>query len=205
MLKYLVAGFLVFGISACAKKEEVSKTTEMNTSEMHGHEGHQHGTEAVKKEGLVLRTATVDEIGKDVVCPVMRNVKFKVKSITPVADYKGKSYYFCCGACPGKFSEDPEKYISRIKEIKLEKFQFGFSPDSVVVKKGDIVKLEITSRDVSRGVYIKEYGINIPVKKGEIKKVEFLADKEGKFDILCSVFCGSGHSKMKGRIVVEKQ
>ncbi|MFA5780281.1 MAG: cupredoxin domain-containing protein [Elusimicrobiota bacterium] len=201
MIKYLVFGFLVFGILACAKKEEVSKTTEMGTSEMKGHEG----TEAVKKEGVALRTATADEVGKDVVCPVMRNVKFKVKSITPVADYKGKSYYLCCGACPGKFSEDPEKYISRIKEIKLETFQFGFSPDPVVVKKGDIVKLEITSRDVSHGVYIKEYGIKIPVKKGEIKKVEFLAAQEGKFDILCSVFCGSGHSKMKGRLVVEKQ
>lgn len=97
-----------------------------------------------------------------------------------------------------------EEHEMGAKEIKLAAFQFGFSPDPVVVKKGDIVMLEITSSDVPHGVYIKEYGINIPVKKGEIRKIEFLADKEGSFDIVCSVFCGSGHSKMKGRLVVEK-
>ncbi len=90
------------------------------------------------------------------------------------------------------------------KDIKLEAFQSGFSPDPVKVKKGDMVRLEITSRDVTHGVFIKEYGINVPVKKGEIKRVEFLADKAGEFDIICSVFCGSGHSKMRGRLVVEK-
>lgn len=92
----------------------------------------------------------------------------------------------------------------KIKEIRLEAFQFGFSPNPVVVEKGDIVKLEITSRDVPHGVYIKEYNINVPVKKGEIKRVEFFADKEGEFNIQCSVFCGSGHSNMKGRLVVTK-
>lgn len=109
MLKYLVFGFLVFGIFGCAKKEEVSKTTETGTSEMQGHEGHHHGTEAVKEKGIAMRTARADEIGKDVVCPVM-NTKFKVKKNTQAADYKGKSYYFCCSACPGPFSEDPGKY-----------------------------------------------------------------------------------------------
>lgn len=109
MIKYLVFGFLVFGILACAKKEEVSKTTETGTSEMQGHEGHHHGTEAAKEKGLVMRTARADEIGKDVVCPVM-STKFKVKTNTQVADYKGKSYYFCCGGCPDEFSKDPDKY-----------------------------------------------------------------------------------------------
>lgn len=110
MLKYLIAGLLVFVVFGCAKKEEVSKTMEMGTSEMKEHEGYHHETEAVKEKGIAMRTARKDEIGKDVVCPVMRNVKFKVKAITQVADYKGKSYYFCCSVCPGKFSKDPDKY-----------------------------------------------------------------------------------------------
>ncbi|MCM8800337.1 MAG: cupredoxin domain-containing protein, partial [Candidatus Omnitrophica bacterium] len=86
----------------------------------------------------------------------------------------------------------------------LEAYQYGFSPDPVIVKKGDIVKLEITSQDVSHGVYIREYGINISVKKGETKRIEFLADKVGEFDILCSVYCGSGHSQMKAKLIVEE-
>jgi len=93
---------------------------------------------------------------------------------------------------------------AKIKEINLEAYQYGFSPDPVVVKKGDMVKFDITSRDVTHGVYIKEYGINVVVKKGEHKKKEFLADKEGNFEIVCSVYCGSGHSRMKGKLIVEK-
>lgn len=118
--------------------------------------------------------------------------------------YEGKAYYFCCPGCIDQFKQDPKKYISKIKEIKLEAYQYGFSPDPVAAKKGDIIKLEITSRDVAHGVYIKEYGINITVKKGEAKKAEFLADKEGKFDILCSVYCGPGHQEMKGSLIVEQ-
>lgn len=91
-----------------------------------------------------------------------------------------------------------------VKEINLEAFQYGFSPEPVVVKKGDIVKLDITSRDVAHGVYIKEYGINVSVNKGEHKKIEFFADKEGKFDIICSVYCGPGHSRMRGNLIVEE-
>lgn len=61
------------------------------------------------KSAPVFRKANKDEIGKQVVCPVMGN-KFNVKENTEVADYKGKSYYFCCGACPPQFKENPDKY-----------------------------------------------------------------------------------------------
>ena len=118
--------------------------------------------------------------------------------------YKDKTYYFCCPACIKEFKNNPEKYISKIKDINLEAYQYGFSPDPVVVKKGDIVRLTVTSRDITHGVYIKEYGIKLAVKKGEAKKAEFFADKSGKFNIICSVYCGSGHSKMRGKLIVEE-
>lgn len=134
------------------------------------------------------------------ICPVTHEPALKEYSYT----YEDKTYYFCCPMCIDEFKKEPQKYISKIKEIKLEAFRYGFSPDPVVVKKDDIVKLEITSRDVTHGVYIKEYGINVSVKKDEAKKIEFLADKVGKFDIICSVYCGPGHSKMKGTLIVEE-
>jgi YHS domain-containing protein len=58
---------------------------------------------------VVIRQAKPEEIGKTVTCPVMGSV-FKVAGYTQVADYKGKSYYFCCAGCPGEFKENPEKY-----------------------------------------------------------------------------------------------
>jgi len=98
---------------------------------------------------------------------------------------------------------DQEKNTAFVKVIKLEAFQYGFSPDPVIVKKGEKVRLEITSRDVTHGVYIKEYGIKETVSKGEKKEVEFTAEKSGTFEIICSVYCGSGHSGMKGKLVVQ--
>lgn len=135
------------------------------------------------------------------ICPVIPQAKASEENSYI---YKDKTYYFCCPACIEKFKNDPEKYISKIKEIKLEAYQYGFSPDPVVVKKDDIVRLTVTSRDIAHGIYIKEYGIKLSVKKGETKKVEFFADKIGKFDIKCSVYCGSGHSKMRGQLIVEE-
>lgn len=60
-------------------------------------------------EELKPRSATPVEIGKRVQCPVM-NIKFEVARDTPVIDYKGKSYYFCCDHCVGDFRKDPDKF-----------------------------------------------------------------------------------------------
>ena len=57
----------------------------------------------------VLRDAKPEEIGKEVVCPVM-NVKFKVKKSTKIYGYKGESYYMCCGHCVQEFPKTPDKY-----------------------------------------------------------------------------------------------
>lgn len=146
---------------------------------------------------LISPALTYEDAG---ICPVMREPASRDYAYS----YRGKTYYFCCQMCVDKFKKEPEKYISKIKDVNLEAFQYGFKPDPVRVKVDDIVKLIITSRDVSHGVYIKEYGINVSVKKGETKEIEFIADKAGEFDIVCSVYCGSGHSGMKGKIIVEK-
>ena len=150
-------------------------------------------------EGMDMPEQTYDQdLG---ICPVLHEPASKDYAYT----YNGKTYYFCCSMCIDEFKKDPEKYINKIKEINLEAYQFGFEPERIVVKKGDIVKLMATSRDVTHGIYIKEYGINVPVKKGETKKIEFVADQEGTFPILCAVYCGKGHSAMKAELVVEKE
>jgi len=91
-----------------------------------------------------------------------------------------------------------------IKEIKVEAFKYGYSPDPILVKKGDTVRILATSRDVTHGFYVKEYGINAVVKKDEETEIKFVADKAGTFDILCSIYCGAGHGSMKGKIIVEE-
>ena len=55
------------------------------------------------------RRPTPQEIGKEAKCTVM-NHRFKITANTPVIDYHGKSYFFCCEGCPSEFKRNPGKY-----------------------------------------------------------------------------------------------
>jgi len=55
------------------------------------------------------RKPSPEEIGKEAKCTVM-NHAFKITANTPVIDYHGKSFYFCCAGCPSEFKQNPEKY-----------------------------------------------------------------------------------------------
>lgn len=55
--------------------------------------------------------STAEALPEKAVCPVMKH-EFKPTSETVTAEYKGKTYYFCCPGCDEKFAADPEKYVS---------------------------------------------------------------------------------------------
>ncbi len=165
-----------------------------------GHQEHmaQEADSAGHHEDMAEEAGSV---GKNLgICPVMGGESVEKYSYI----HEGKTYYFCCQSCIEEFKKDPQKYISKTKEFKIEAYQFGYEPETITVKKGDIVKLLATSRDVTHGIYIKEYNINVSMKKGETKKIEFIADKAGEFEILCSVYCGRGHHSMKAALVVKQ-
>lgn len=94
---------------------------------------------------------------------------------------------------------------AEVKEFKMTARQFYFSPDTIEVSRGDKVRLVISSIDVPHGISIPEYGINERLNPGEPVTIEFTADKEGTFTAFCSVFCGSGHGNMKGKIIVKEK
>ncbi len=89
-----------------------------------------------------------------------------------------------------------------IREIEVEAYRYAFKPDPIVVRKGEKVRLLVKSADVTHGIQIKEYRINEKLPKGETKAIEFTASKPGEFTIYCSVYCGPGHGRMHGRLIV---
>ncbi len=58
------------------------------------------------------RKPTPEEIGKEAYCPVIKH-KIKISPNTPVIDYHGKSFYFCCPGCPQEFKKNPDKYMAQ--------------------------------------------------------------------------------------------
>ena len=91
---------------------------------------------------------------------------------------------------------------SQVKEYNITAKNFLFEPSVIEVNNGDRVRLIVTSIDVPHGIAIKEYGINKRLDPGKPVTIEFTADKSGNFTTFCSVFCGEGHSGMKGKLIV---
>ena len=101
-------------------------------------------------------------------------------------------------------SETPNPIEGKdFKEFKITAKDWVFEPETVEINKGDNVRLIVTSLDIPHGISIPEYGINQRLDPGTPVTIEFLADKEGTFTSFCSVFCGAGHSNMKGKIIVK--
>lgn len=90
------------------------------------------------------------------------------------------------------------------KIIEIKASQWKFEPDTITVKKGESVKLIITSQDVTHGFSLPAFNIQETLKPGQTVTVEFVPDKAGTFPFRCTVFCGSGHSGMDGTLIVEE-
>jgi len=99
---------------------------------------------------------------------------------------------------------DPKDGAMMGKEVVIEitAKQFEFSPSTITVKKGDKVKLKITSQDVTHGFSLPDFGVSANLQPGVTTEAVFTADKTGEFQFRCSVFCGTGHSTMAGKLVV---
>lgn len=68
---------------------------------------------------------------------------------------------------------------------------------------GDVVRLVVTSADVTHGLAIPDYHIAIDVPTGGAPvTTEFTATRAGRFDITCSEFCGMGHARMHATLIV---
>jgi cytochrome c oxidase subunit II len=92
----------------------------------------------------------------------------------------------------------------RVREFTMTAKSYEFDPNVITVKKGDTVRLIVTAIDRVHGIKIDGYDINQELKKGDPATIEFTADKAGTFEFRCSVPCGVGHRKMKGKLVVEE-
>lgn len=121
----------------------------------------------------------------------MTNLKFSHTGIAALLLLVG-----CATVCDAATTEPPQR------EIKVIARRFEFVPKTINVKKGERVRLAVTSEDVDHGIAIKEFGVDVIVRAQETKIIELRADKAGRFDVTCSVFCGDGHPDMVGELIV---
>lgn len=91
------------------------------------------------------------------------------------------------------------------REVKVTAKKYEFNPNIITVHEGERVKLSITALDRDHGFKLEAFAINQKLKKGDPTTIEFTADKAGTFPFQCSNFCGLGHGRMKGKLIVEER
>ena len=88
--------------------------------------------------------------------------------------------------------------------IHITAKKFDFSPESITLKKGEPVVLEISSADREHGFNLRAFGVRTNVSPGNVSRIRLTPDKTGKFTFTCDVFCGDGHEEMAGTVIVNE-
>jgi cytochrome c oxidase subunit 2 len=92
---------------------------------------------------------------------------------------------------------------SNPRTFEIAASRYAFDPARIEVQQGDHVTLVLRSVDTTHGLAIDAYGVKVAIPKGgEEVSVEFMAQRPGKFRMKCSEYCGSGHRRMQGLLVV---
>src|SRR5688572_20125807 len=89
----------------------------------------------------------------------------------------------------------------RVVEVVAKRF--AFEPSQIDVTVGERVRLVVRSADGVHGIEIKKFKVNKVIPRGSTPvTIEFTASEAGRFEILCSEYCGEMHDEMKGTLVV---
>jgi cytochrome c oxidase subunit 2 len=75
------------------------------------------------------------------------------------------------------------------------------SVDVLVVPAGRPVKLIMTSRDVIHSFYVPAFRVKQDVVPGRTLTTWFEAIAPGTYDVLCTEYCGTGHSAMRAQVI----
>ncbi|MGE5278034.1 MAG: cupredoxin domain-containing protein [Acidobacteriota bacterium] len=89
------------------------------------------------------------------------------------------------------------------RTIAITARRFEFEPKEIRLKKGETVKLKVTSADVSHGFFQRALKIDAELAAEKTAEVLVTPQEAGTYTLICDHFCGSGHGNMKMTIVVE--
>ncbi|HEY6066902.1 MAG TPA: cupredoxin domain-containing protein [Thermoanaerobaculia bacterium] len=93
--------------------------------------------------------------------------------------------------------------LAETRKIEVVAKKFAFEPARIEVKVGEPVEITFKSVDTKHGFAAKELGLEkVVFSKEKPATVTFTPKTAGTYAFKCARFCGLGHGKMKGEIVV---
>jgi cytochrome c oxidase subunit 2 len=109
--------------------------------------------------------------------------------------FKKASAFLLCVIFAQRISAVAAQSAARTIEIHAKRF--SFSPAEITLKKGETVKLVVTSEDVTHSLLIPDLKVNAEATKDHPAEVTITPEKVGDFQGKCGHFCGEGHASMK--------
>ncbi|WP_308722137.1 cytochrome C oxidase subunit II [Paenibacillus polysaccharolyticus] len=103
-----------------------------------------------------------------------------------------------CGS-PKDSASEPE--ITASEQLVIKASNYEFDQPEYRLKKGVPVKIVYENVNGNHGLLVPEFNLLLDTQKSS--KV-IVPDKVGEFEMSCSVSCGSGHSSMISKIIVEE-
>jgi cytochrome c oxidase subunit 2 len=89
------------------------------------------------------------------------------------------------------------------RKITVVARKYKFEPNRIELKVGEPVEITFQSLDAKHGFSCKDLKLEkVIFTKDSPGKLTFTPDRAGTFKFKCAHFCGLGHPKMKGEIIV---
>ncbi len=89
------------------------------------------------------------------------------------------------------------------RKITITAKKYEFTPARIEMKVGEPVEITLQAEDTTHGFTCKDLGIDkVVVEKGKSETFKVTPQKAGTYEFKCAKWCGFGHGKMKGEILV---
>lgn len=90
--------------------------------------------------------------------------------------------------------------ITAEEEIVIKATNYSFDQEEYHLKKGVPVKIIFENESGNHGILIPELKLRLDAKTSSQVVVP---EEAGTFEVTCAIMCGSGHSAMSAKVIVE--
>jgi cytochrome c oxidase subunit 2 len=90
-----------------------------------------------------------------------------------------------------------------VPTIDIVARRFEFVPSTVRLKRGETVRLRVTSEDVTHGLFLRALSLDTDLPPDRTQEMLVTPGAPGTYTAMCHHFCGAQHGAMKLTVVVE--
>ena len=88
------------------------------------------------------------------------------------------------------------------RTFSVSAHKYGFTPALIEVQQDDVIRVELSAKDIPHSFTIDKYRIAKRVEPGRPVVFEFRADQPGRFPIYCNLALDEKCKDMHGELVV---